>query len=93
MGGDITVPECDGISVLTTGSGACPATATACLQPGEYFIFVGPTQADGTGAFSGNPCGNGVFNNYSMTRIYLQWFLTQKMFRRLAKMSLLAHLT
>ncbi len=67
LGGDVSVPECDGISIIATGSGACPATATACLQPGEYFIFVGPTQADGSGAFSGNPCGNGVFNNYSMT--------------------------
>ena len=67
LGGDLSVPECDGISTISTASGACPATATVCLKSGEYFIFVGTANADGTGAFNGNPCGNGVFNNYTLS--------------------------
>ena len=66
LGGDLSVPECDGISTISAASGACPATATVCLKSGEYFIFVGTANADGTGAFNGNPCGNGVFNNYTL---------------------------
>jgi hypothetical protein len=66
LGGDLSVPDCDGITVLATGSGACPATVSSCLPAGEYFIFVGPANADGSASFEGNPCGNGVLNSYTM---------------------------
>lgn len=66
LGGDLSVPECDGISVISAATGACPATTTACLKTGEYFIFVGTAAATGGGGFNGNPCGNGVFNNYTL---------------------------
>lgn len=66
LGGNIAAANCAGISTLATGAGACPATATACLGAGEYYIFVGPSAADGSPVFEGNACGNGVFNNYSL---------------------------
>ncbi len=62
LSGDVTVPECGGISVVSAGSGACPTTATACLAPGTYFVFVGiPFDAADTA------CGSGVLNEYSLS--------------------------
>ena len=66
FGGNITTADCAGVQVLATAAGSCPATATACLNAGEYYIFVGPANADGSAAFSGTPCGSGVFNAYSL---------------------------
>lgn len=55
--GDITAANCAGISTLSTGSGNCPSTATACLNPGTYYVFVSPQ------GFTGLPCGSGL-NDY-----------------------------
>lgn len=60
LGGDITVPACAGVSVLGIGTGACPGVATACLNPGTYYVFVGEQ------LFAGNPCGSGTFNDYTL---------------------------
>ncbi len=45
-------------SVIATGSGACPASASACLVPGTYRVFAA------VNGFTGTPCGSGVFNSY-----------------------------
>lgn len=66
LGGDISVAECAGISVIATGTGACPTTGSVCLKTGEYFIFVGPANSSGGAVFTGIPCGSGVFNTYSL---------------------------
>ena len=58
LGGDISVAACAGISVLSTGAGNCPASASVCLNPGTYYIFVAPA------AFTGAPCGSGFLNDY-----------------------------
>lgn len=58
MQGDIAAANCAGISILSTASGSCPATATACLNPGTYYVFVAPQ------VFTGIPCGSGAFNDY-----------------------------
>jgi len=60
LSGDLSVPDCDGVTVLVAGSGSCPTVSTYCLNPGTYYAFV----ADA--AFTGNPCGSGVFNDYTM---------------------------
>ena len=39
-------------------SNSCPSTGTWCLPAGNYSIAVA------TAAFTGTPCGSGVFNNY-----------------------------
>ncbi len=49
---------CSPYGAIASASGSCPAIATGCLSPGVYSIAVA------TANFSGNPCGNGVFNNY-----------------------------
>jgi len=67
LGGDISVPECDGVSVLATGGGACPTTANICLRPGTYYVFVAAGDATGAGIFNGLPCGSGALNNYTLT--------------------------
>jgi hypothetical protein len=66
LGGDITAAACAGITTVATGAGACPAVATACLRAGEYFIFVGPSDAAGGAIFEGIPCGSGALNEYTM---------------------------
>lgn len=58
--GDISVAGCAGVSVIGTGTGNCPNVASACLNPGTYYVFV----ADA--AFAGNPCGSGAFNDYTL---------------------------
>ena len=60
LSGDMTVAACAGVSILSTGTGSCPNSASICLNPGTYYAFV----ADA--GFTGNPCGSGAFNNYSM---------------------------
>jgi len=61
IGGDITAAGCAGISVINTGTGSCPTSATACLNPGTYYVFVGiPLTAADTA------CGNGLLNEYTL---------------------------
>jgi hypothetical protein len=38
LGGDITVAGCTGVTTLSTGTGACPTSASACLSAGSYFV-------------------------------------------------------
>jgi hypothetical protein len=59
--GDITVPACAGISLLASGAGTCPTVSTYCLNPGVYYAFVSDS------AFTGNPCGSGAFNDYTLS--------------------------
>ena len=61
LGGDITVADCAGITVLSTGAGVCPTTASTCLSPGSYFVFVGMSFDNPVTA-----CNSGVFNDYSV---------------------------
>ena len=61
MSGDLSVAECDGVTVLSSGNGNCPTVSTYCLNAGTYYAFV----ADA--AFTGNPCGSGVSNDYTMS--------------------------
>ena len=58
LGGDISAPNCSGLTVLESGSGTCPTEGTICLRTGTYYIAIANAQADG------NPCGNGVLNEY-----------------------------
>jgi len=58
LGGDITTAGCAGVTVMGSGAGNCPMTATACLNPGSYYVFVA------TSAFTGVPCGSGQINDY-----------------------------
>lgn len=60
LAGDLTVADCAGVTVVASGAGTCPSVATSCLNPGTYYAFVGDA------AFAGNPCGSGVFNDYSL---------------------------
>jgi hypothetical protein len=55
--GDISVAGCTAVSVLSTATGNCPSTATACLNPGTYYVFVASQ------GFTGLPCGSGL-NDY-----------------------------
>ncbi len=59
--GDLSVAGCASVTVVGEGSGTCPTVATWCMNAGTYHIFV----ADG--AFTGNPCGSGVFNDYTLS--------------------------
>lgn len=52
---------CSLSAALAVGAGSCPTAATGCLNAGVYSIAVA------TAGFSGNPCGNGVYNNYVLT--------------------------
>ncbi len=61
LSGDINVAACAGISTLASGIGSCPTVTTYCLNPGVYYAYV--SDAD----FTGNPCGSGAFNNYTMS--------------------------
>lgn len=61
LSGDINVAACAGISVLASGAGSCPTVTTYCLNPGVYYAYV--SDAD----FTGNPCGSGAFNNYTLS--------------------------
>lgn len=61
LGGDITAAGCTGVTTLSTGTGACPTSASACLSAGSYFVFVGMSFDNPLTA-----CGNGVFNDYSL---------------------------
>jgi hypothetical protein len=59
-GGDITAPNCTGITPVGAGAGACPNTNSYCLSPGSYFIVVGMDFAMGA-----TPCGSSSgLNNY-----------------------------
>ena len=60
LSGDVTVAGCEGISIVATGTGSCPSSVTACLNQGVYYAFVADS------GFTGNPCGSGVFNNYTL---------------------------
>ena len=61
IGGDIAAANCAGISVINTGTGSCPTSASACLNPGTYYVFVGiPFTAADTA------CGNGLLNQYTL---------------------------
>ncbi|MBI1302681.1 MAG: hypothetical protein GC172_02685 [Phycisphaera sp.] len=53
----IVRPGCSGI-VAETSSGDCPGTTSACLVPGEYFVFAVPT-------FGSLPCE--TFGAYSLS--------------------------
>jgi len=48
----------DCTTVIAATTPGCPATDTVCAPAGTYFVVVL------TDAFTGNPCGNGVFNQY-----------------------------
>ncbi len=61
LSGDITVAGCTAVSVVAVGSGSCPSVASACLNPGTYYVFVGEQ------LFAGNPCGSGTFNDYTLS--------------------------
>lgn len=61
LSGDLSVAGCGSVTVLAEGSGTCPSVATWCMNAGTYHIFVADS------SFSGNPCGNGVFNEYSLS--------------------------
>ena len=45
-------------TILGNTTTGCPSTASICAPAGDYFVVVL------TDAFTGNPCGNGIFNNY-----------------------------
>ncbi len=62
LGGDITVADCAGISVLSTGAGVCPTSASTCLSAGSYFVFVGMSFDNPVTA-----CGSGLFTDYSVS--------------------------
>ena len=47
-------------SLIATGSGTCPTTATACLNAGTYYVVVVPA------LFAENPCTGTALNEYSM---------------------------
>lgn len=49
---------CTGAFLVSTGSGSCPNTVSACMPAGTYYVAVAPS------TFEGTPCGSGVFNNY-----------------------------
>ena len=61
LSGDINVAACAGISVLASGAGTCPTVSTYCLNAGVYYAFVSDS------AFTGNPCGSGAFNDYTLS--------------------------
>ena len=61
LSGDLSVADCAGISVLASGVGTCPTVSTYCLNPGVYYAFVSDS------AFTGNPCGSGAFNDYTLS--------------------------
>ena len=61
LSGDLSVAECDGVTVLSSGNGACPTVSTYCLNAGTYYAFVSDA------AFEGNPCGSGATNDYTMS--------------------------
>lgn len=61
LSGDLSVADCAGISVLASGAGSCPTVTTYCLNPGVYYAYVSDS------AFTGNPCGSGTFNDYTMS--------------------------
>ncbi|MSR70152.1 MAG: hypothetical protein EXS17_07395 [Phycisphaerales bacterium] len=60
LAGDISVADCGGINIVAAGTGSCPTVASACLNPGIYYAFVSDSDD------AGNPCGSGVFNNYTL---------------------------
>ncbi|MSR45060.1 MAG: hypothetical protein EXS15_06885 [Phycisphaerales bacterium] len=60
LAGDVSIAGCTGVSVITAGSGTCPTVSSYCLNAGTYYAFVGDA------AFTGNPCGSGAFNDYTM---------------------------
>ncbi len=45
-------------TIIATTTAGCPATGGTCAPAGTYFVVVL------TDAFTGNPCGNGLFNQY-----------------------------
>jgi len=53
MQGDIVAANCAGINIISTGSGACPSTASICLKAGTYYVFVGMQFAAGATACGG----------------------------------------
>jgi len=59
LAGDISVANCAGISVVATGSGACPNTGAICLSSGVYYVFVGADFNGGALA-----CGSGALSEY-----------------------------
>ena len=48
----------DCTTIIAGTTPGCPATVTTCAPAGTYFVVVL------TDAFTGNPCGNGLFNQY-----------------------------
>jgi len=58
--GDLTVAQCAGVQVISTGAGTCPTSASACLAPGIYYAFAA------VNGFTGVPCGAGSVNDYSI---------------------------
>ena len=48
----------DCTTIIAGTTPGCPATATTCAPAGTYFVVVL------TDAFTGNPCGSGLFNQY-----------------------------
>lgn len=62
LGGDIAAANCAGITVLSTGAGACPSSASACLTAGTYYAFAALSFDAGATA-----CGSGVFSEYALS--------------------------
>ena len=60
----ISGDPCGDFSIVAGGAGTCPSVASACLNPGTYYAFVGMEDSAGEPLFSGVPCGSGALNNY-----------------------------